>query len=138
MSVEFQDFSMKVKGAMDDAVLQFLEEAGAELEAQTKRNQTRVDSGETKGQWTHVVDEAKQTCTVGNPLENAIWEEFGTGEYALEGNGRKGGWWYQDKDTGEWHYTEGKTPLRALHTAFVNTKGKIIRRAEQVLKGRMD
>ena len=138
--VEFQDFSFKVKDAIDDAVLQFLEEAGSELESQTKRNQTRVDSGETKGQWTHVVDESKHVCTVGNPLENAIWEEFGTGEYALEGNGRKGGWWYQDKDTdtGEWHFTTGKTPLRPLHTAFVNTKAKIIRRAEQVLKGRMN
>jgi hypothetical protein len=136
--VEFQDFSVQVKDALDDAVLQFLEEAGSELEAQTKRNQTRVDSGETKGQWTHVVDESKQICTVGNPLENAIWEEFGTGEYALEGNGRKGGWWYQDKDTGKWHFTTGKTPLRPLHTAFERTKAKIIRRAEQVLKGRMN
>ena len=136
--VEFQDFSVQVKDALDDAVLQFLEEAGSELEAQTKRNQSRVDSGQTKGAWTHVVNESEQTCTVGNPLENAIWEEFGTGEYALEGNGRKGGWIYQDKDTGEWHYTEGKTPLRALYNAFTANRNKIIRMAEQVLKGRMN
>ena len=26
-------------------------------------------------------------------MENAIWEEFGTGEYALNGDGRKGKWY---------------------------------------------
>ena len=137
MAVEFHDFSIKCVDALEEAVLQYLEEAGSEIESQVKRNQTRVDTGQTKNQWTHVVDESKQECIVGNPLENAIWEELGTGEYALKGNGRKGGWYYQDKDTGEWHFTMGKTPLRPLHTAFVNSKAKLIRRAEQVLKGKM-
>jgi hypothetical protein len=136
--VEFQDFSIQVKDALDDAVVAYLYAAGEELKSQTQRHQTRIKSGETKELWKAVVDESKQICTIGNPLENAIWEEFGTGEYALEGNGRKGGWWYQDKDTGKWHFTTGKTPLRPLHTAFTKNKAKIIRMAEQVLKGRMN
>lgn len=136
MSVQFKDNSMAVKAALNDAVLQYLHEAAGELEAQTKRNQTRVDTGQTKGGWTHVVDESNLEATVGNPLENAIWEEFGTGEYALEGNGRKGGWKYKDAK-GEWHFTRGKTPLRAFHTAYTNLKPKLIKRAEQVLKGQM-
>lgn len=134
MSVEFQDFSIKVKAELESAVEQFLEEVGGELEAQVKRNQTRVDTGQTKGSWTHVVK--GKEVTIGNPLENAIWEEFGTGEYALKG-GRKGGWIYKDKKTGEFHRTKGKTPLRPLHNAFKSNKEKIKRRAEQVLKGRM-
>lgn len=136
MPVDFTDNSIKVKAALEDAVLVFLEEATGELEAQTARNQTRVATGDTKGKWTHVVDEGKLEGVVGNPLENAIWEEFGTGEYALEGNGRKGGWKYQD-EKGEWHYTTGKTPLRPLHKAYTKLKPKIIKRAEEVLKGRM-
>lgn len=136
VSVQFTDNSMEVKAALDDAVRQFLEEAGSEMESQAMRNQTRVDTGQTKGAWTHIVDEGAKEVTIGNPLENAIWEEFGTGEYSLKG-GRKGGWRYQDKKTGEWHFTRGKTPLRPLHTAFTTTKSKIIRRAEQILKGRM-
>jgi hypothetical protein len=28
---------------------------------------------------------------------NAVYEEFGTGEYAFNGNGRKGGWFYVDE-----------------------------------------
>lgn len=47
------------------------------------------------------MDESAQVATVGNPLQNAIWEEFGTGEYALEGDGRKTPWRYKDeKDIG--------------------------------------
>ena len=136
--VEFQDFSIQVKDALDDTVVAYLYAAGEELKSQTQRHQTRIESGDTKGLWKAVVDESQHTCTIGNPLENAIWEEFGTGEYALEGNGRKGGWWYQDKDTGKWHFTTGKTPLRPLHTAFVKNKAKIIRLAEQMLKGRIN
>ena len=137
--VEFQDFSIQVKDALDDAVIAYLHEAGGEVMSQTQQNQDkRNKTGQTSDAWTYVVDESKHVCTVGNPLENAIWEEFGTGEYALEGNGRKGGWWYHDEDTDECHFTTGKTPLRPFHTAFVKTKAKIIRRAEQVLKGRMN
>lgn len=137
MPVEFTDNSFRVNGALDDACIQFLEEASAELEAQVKRNQTRVDTGQTKGGWTHQVDASGKEAQVGNPLENAIWEEFGTGEYALEGNGRKGGWVYKDKKNGEWHKTKGKTPLRPLHNAFESSKGKIKNRAEQILKERL-
>ena len=44
-------------------------------------------------EWTYQVDESKLEATIGNPMENAIWEEFGTGEYALNGDGRKGKWY---------------------------------------------
>ena len=134
MSVEFQDFSIEVKAALEDAVEQFLEKAGSEMESQTMRNQTRVDTGQTKGGWTHVVEDKK--VTIGNPLENSLWEEFGTGEYSIKG-GRKGGWVYRDKRTGKFYKTRGKTALRPLHNAFTANKSKIIRWAEQILKGRM-
>ena len=134
--VQFHDYSMQVKAALEEAAIKYLHEAAGELEAMTKRNQSRVDTGQTKGGWTHVVDEGKLEATVGNPQENAIWEEFGTGEYALEGNGRKGGWKYKDAK-GDWHFTRGKKPLRAFHTAYTNLKPKLIKRAEQVLKGTM-
>lgn len=134
MAVQFEDYRIQVKAKMNDAVAQFLEEAAAEVESQTKRNQTRIDTGQTKGGWTHVVDESKREAVVGNPLENAIWEEFGTGEYSLEGNGRKDGWFYVDAK-GEGHFTHGKTPLRALHKAFESCKAMIKRRAEEIMKG---
>lgn len=135
-SVKFEDYSVAVKGVLEDAAIQYLHEAAGELEAQTKRNQKRVGTGQTKGQWTYVVDEDKLEATIGNPLENAIWEEFGTGEYALNGDGRKGGWVYKD-EKGEFHFTFGKTPLRPFFTAFNKLKPKLKSRAEQVLKGKL-
>lgn len=135
MAVEFKDFSAQVKAALDDAAIAYLYEAGGELEAQVKRN-SRVGSGQLKNSWTYKVDESKGVTTVGSPLENAIWEEFGTGEYALNGDGRKGGWVYKD-DKGKWHHTYGKTPHRAFKRAFNSLKPALITRAQEVLKERM-
>lgn len=135
MSVEFQDFSVQVKAAIDDAALAFLEEAASEVESAARRN-SRVDTGQLKGSWAHVVDVSSQIATIGSPLENAIWEEYGTGEYAAEGNGRKGGWFYVDAK-GEGHFTRGKKPNRTLQRAFEACRAKIIRRAEQIFRGRM-
>lgn len=131
--VKFEDNSMKVKAAIDEALLQFLEEAASELQSQAARG-TPVDTGQLKGSWAHTVDESNLEAKIGSPLENAIWTEFGTGEYALKGNGRKGGWFYKD-DKGQGHFTHGKKPVRMLHNTFEQTKGKIIKRAEQIMKG---
>lgn len=134
MAVRFTDNSAQVNAILNDAAIAYLYEAGGELEAQVKRN-SRVGKGDTKNAWTHVVDESKGVTTVGNPLENAIWEEFGTGDYALHGDGRKGGWYYKDEN-GKWHHTFGKTPHRAFQKAFNSLKNALIRRAEEVLKAR--
>lgn len=135
VQVEFEDNSIEIKNALRDACIAYLNEAGGELEAQVKRN-TRVDTGDTKGKWTYTVDEDNLKAVVGNPLENAIWEEFGTGEYALGGDGRKGGWVYQDAKN-DWHFTRGKRPNRALQSAFTTLKNPLKKRAEQVLKARL-
>ena len=161
--VEFQDFSIECKDALDDAVIQFLEEASGELESQAIRNSDF--SKDVKNNWKHVVNESKKEATIGNSLELAIWTEFGTGEYALEGKGRKGYWVYVKGNTSvkesnpgkartleeakqavailreqglEAYYTKGQKPRRMLHNAFETKKAAIIRRAEQVLKGRMN
>ena len=96
VNIEFRDFSIKVKAAMNEAAIAFLHEAGGEVVAQTVRD-SRVDTGKTAGSFQNVVDVGKYEATIGSSEENAIWEEFGTGEYALHGDGRKGGWSYQDK-----------------------------------------
>lgn len=136
MAVKFEDNSMEVMAALDDAAIAFLHEAAGELKSQAQRNQTRVDTGQTKGAWDYKVDEGAMAATIGNPLENAIWEEFGTGEYALNGDGRKGGWSYRDGE-GKWHATRGKKPLRGFWKAYTSSKNKIIKRAEQVIGGKM-
>ena len=133
MPVEFHDFTTKVLDAMDDTINAVLEECAGELESAAKQN-TRVDTSQTKNNWRHYVDDANHEAVIGNPLENAIWEELGTGEHALHGNGRKGGWTYVD-EKGEGHFTRGKKPSRAFHHAFTNLKNPIIKRIQEALKG---
>ena len=130
--IQFEDNRAKVEEAMAEKAIAFLYEAVAELQSQTARN-SRVDTGQTKGSWDTHVDEATLEAMVGSALENAIWEEFGTGEYALNGDGRKGGWAYTDRN-GETHFTHGKKPNRALWNAFETLKPKLMKRAEALLK----
>ena len=135
MSVEFHDFTINVKSTMNDVAYRVLEEVAGEVESQVKRN-TRVDTGQTKNSWTHHVksSENEHVATIGSPLENAIWEEFGTGEYALNGDGRKGGWFYVDAE-GVGHFTHGKHPSRAFWKAYTTLKNKIIKHIQEAFKG---
>lgn len=132
MSVEFEDNSLKVKAALNEKTIAWLHEAAGELESQVKRN-TRVDTGQLKNSWTNKVDESNGMATIGSPLQNAIWEEFGTGQYALHGDGRKTAWTYKDRK-GKWHRTSGKRPSRALNNAFTSSKDKLKSRLEKMLK----
>lgn len=136
-SVKFEDNSIEVKAKLDKAIIAFLNEAAGEVLAATKRN-SRVDSGETKNSYEYNLNEQKDgaEAKIGSNLENAIYEEFGTGEYALNGDGRIGGWSYEDIN-GEWHTTRGKQPNRPLFSAYVALRAKIIKRAEAVIGAHM-
>ena len=126
---------------MTDCTNVALEEIASEIESQAASN-TRVATGDTKSKWDHVTE--NQRAIIGNYLENAIWEELGTGEYALEGNGRKGGWYVaigygknqmtpetaekygfkivHGKNGIDFAEVHGKKPTRALYKAFMQTK----------------
>lgn len=123
----------KVCNAMDGAMENALEEAISELEAQTKKN-TKVKTGRTKASWQHKVDSKKGEAYVGSNYENAIWEEFGTGIYAQNGNGRKDVPWVYRDEEGNWHRTSGKKPRKALQRAFNSTKNSIKRFFEERFK----
>ncbi len=129
MSVEFVDFSVQVKQKLNSEAVAFLEEACGEIESQAKQN-SRVRTGKTKGSYEHAVDESAMVGHIGSNYENAIWEEFGTGEYALGGDGRKGGWFYTD-ESGQRHFTLGKTPNRPLFNAFTSLKDALVKEAER-------
>ena len=133
MAVKFHDYSVKVLDAMDDKINAVLEECAGELESAAKRN-SRVDTSQTKNSFQHKVVDSEHTAYIGSNHENAIWEEFGTGEYALKGNGRKGGWVYVDAK-GKGHFTRGKKPSRAFDKAYKSLKSPIIKRIQEALKG---
>lgn len=133
MSVVFKDFSDEVIEKINALGVNWLEEASGEVESQTKRN-TKVKTGKTKNSWEHKVSEYKLEAEVGSRYKNALWEEFGTGIYALNGDGRKDvPWFYKDAE-GKWHMTSGKKPRRAFHNAYISLKNKIIKSCQEEFK----
>jgi hypothetical protein len=100
--IYLEDNTIKVINNVENAIEAALLECAAELVSETVEN-TRAKSGQLKNSWSASVDKTKDgyEAIVGSPLENAIWEEFGTGEHAIKadgskGNGRKGYWVYVD------------------------------------------
>lgn len=116
--VQFEDFSGQVSEALKEASLAFLHEAAGELVSQTSRNLDKEKGRwhtEQKEQWKYIVDENALEATVGNPMERVLWTEFGTGDFADGGKGRKGWWVYvkngdSTADSGYSHaYNGGKS-----------------------------
>lgn len=94
--VDFRDFRLEVKAELDDTTIAWLHTWSHEIASQAKRNcQMDGDIGkQLRGSYDANVDESKGEGQIGTPLEAGYWEEFGTGEYAAKGNGRKGWWIY--------------------------------------------
>ena len=133
MAVLFKDFSDDIIRKINALGVNWLEEASGEVEAQTKRN-TKVKTGKTKNSWEHKVSEYKLEAEVGSRYENALWEEFGTGIYALNGDGRKEVPWFYKDAQGKGHLTSGKKPRRAFYKAYISLKNKIIKSCKEEFK----
>ena len=124
--IDGKDFSEE----LEEKIATFLSEASALLEKAVKDN-TPVKSGATRNAWQSIIEKENHRAVIGNTMKNALWEEFGTGEYALSGNGRKDGWVYNDENG--FHFTYGKPPKRCLFDAFTASRDDIIRLAEKLL-----
>jgi HK97 gp10 family phage protein len=74
-----------------------------------------VDSGNLRGSITHRVD--GDTVRIGTNVEYAPYIEFGTGQYAEGGKGRKTPWAYEHPKYG-WVWTAGMSPKPYLRPAL--------------------
>lgn len=164
--VEFKDFSIEVAEALDETTIAWLYEAANEVTAQAQRTCVMEDDvgKRLKGSYDNNVDESKGMATVGTPLEEGYWEEWGTGEYAAHGDGRKG-WWvfirgeaskgggksYRTKEEAEEAaaflrivkgldavVTNGRPPNYTLERAFEAKRGWAKDRLSDMLKERME
>jgi hypothetical protein len=160
-SVYFEDNTLKVINTTDTAIEATLLECSAELVSATARN-TRVGTGQLKNSWRAEVQKTSTgyESVIGSEEENAIWEEFGTGEHALNNDGRKGYWIFVKGSSGskksgksytlkeakrimailrkkglDAYYTKGKKPSRAFWNAYTSNKDKIINHFQSKFKG---
>ena len=156
MAVEFVDNSILVKAELDDTTKAWLIEWANEIASHAKRN-CAMDGEEgvqLRGSYRAEVAAGGGEAQVGTPLESGYWEEFGTGEYAVNGDGRKGWWVYKDGYKGNGgkmlteeeakaaaagdptlHATNGRPPNYTLEKAFTVNKPKAIADLETKLKG---
>lgn len=82
-----------------------------------------VDDGQLRNSITHRI-EGDQGIVYTN-VEYAPYVEYGTGLFAVAGNGRKTPWVYCD-DEGNFHTTAGQRPQPYLLPALNNNRDKII------------
>lgn len=165
MSVEFKDFSFQVKAELNQITKAWLRETADEIASKAKDN-TQLDGKagiELHKSYRADVDDGAGEAKVGTPLEAGYWEEYGTGEYAVHGDGRKDWWVYIEGGSGYGkketkHYasrqeaeeaaeflrrvkkwkavvTNGRKPAATLEKAFTKTKSKAKAKLEQRLKG---
>lgn len=97
-----------------------------------------VDLGNLRESIFYKVDENKLSVIIGTNVEYAIYIEFGTGEKAEDGNGKKGGWFYvtdykqakgfllgQTKNGKYLYFTYGSKPQPFLRPALIENKEAI-------------
>lgn len=163
MTVMFKNNSMECKKLIGQAGIKWLYEACGEVQAKTNRTSRRRTS-ETAESFEIKVDEVNMIGYVGSNKKNAIWEEFGTGDHAIDengnpsGKGRKGGWWIKvgygeneiapdvansynwvktkkDKSGNlTYVFTHGKKGTLAFTKSFTSLKAKLENRAKEILK----
>lgn len=101
------------------------------VERQAKQNCTGLfdnPTGVLKASITHEVEQTGNAFVgyVGTPLEYAPYQEFGTGLFAENGDGRKDvPWRYKNERTGEWVTTSGNKPKPYLRPALAASRGEI-------------
>ena len=120
--MKFTDNSFIVKTALELCCNKWLKDAAEIITERVKENQP-ADTGETRNAWKAEVDYENKQAVVGNSMKNAVWEEFGTGEFEAFGNGRKNGWVFRKDD--RFYFTNGKKPKRPFQRAYEQSREEI-------------
>ena len=125
-SWKFIDNSDAVKKQLLQVSETAMEAACLIVEASAKANAPVGTSGELRDKIDHRITNKGGIITgqIGSPTDYAMYVEYGTGEYAENGAGRKGGWSYQTPD-GEWHHTFGNKPQPFMRPAFRRNRKQI-------------
>lgn len=99
--VTFTDSSAQIKRGLQEAIDRAMKASLLVLEAEAKSN-AKVISGGLRSSITHQIkgSGASTLGIIGSPLEYAKYVEYGTGEKAEKGAGRKGYWVFVKGSTG--------------------------------------
>lgn len=125
---KFEDYSKEIKRRMSFVSEKALETALLHVEGQAKLL-APVDEGELRDHISHRIilkgNDGDRVGQVGSPSKHSFYVEYGTGELAVNGNGRKGGWVYKAAN-GKFYFTKGQKAQPFLKPAFRRNRSKII------------
>lgn len=134
------DFTLEWNGdatfdKIHDAVVRGAKKAGLFAEGQVKQL-TPVDTGAARDSVSHRVASSvmaeQVVIEIGSPLDYMLYLEFGTGEFAENGSGRKGGWLFRDPE-GKLVFTKGVKPHRMVRNGLKMSQGRMIAAIQQEL-----
>lgn len=128
-----KDNSDEVKAGIREVQLKWLYAVG-EILTSAIRPLIPVDLGNLKTSLNYQIDEETLELVIGVSPEYAIYIEFGTGDYAENGKGRKGGWAYTDPKTGERVFTHGNHPQPYMRPGYESSKDNLIPVLEKYLQ----
>ncbi len=133
-TVELKDYTDKILSSFERKTNVFLLEVKDSIASQASLN-SPVDTGGLSRSFLtdSFVDKKEKIAYIGSSLKYSIYQELGTGEYALEGNGRKGGWTYKSNKDGKFYHTRGIKPQRILYQALLTKKPLITSQAKKIL-----
>lgn len=100
------------------------------------REKAPKDTGRLKGSIENEVKQDGTTITgiVFTPVEYAPMQEFGTGLFAVNGDGRKTGWAYENPKTGETVWTRGNRPHPFMGPALRENRELILATLKEGLR----
>ena len=119
-TITLKELQVKLEQGIPQSVIdKALNRAGLIVENDAKERCPVGKTGQLRNSIEHRVQGAnyKTECVVGTNLEYAPYVEFGTGIYAVNGDGRQTPWVYRTAD-GEFYFTVGQKPQPYLLPAL--------------------
>lgn len=156
----FNDYTQQVLADINEKAVQFITEGCAEIQSETQRTTPPTET-QLKGSWDTSIDKTALIGKIGSPLESSLWNEFGTGSYAENGDGRKGWWVYVEGNSKSTRVSKtyaseaeanqtvamlrargfqafasnGKPKQKTFRNAYSKKKNALITRAKAIFKG---
>ena len=122
--------------SIDAPTLQKFEQKGARVLVEGMKSRAAIDTGDMRdGIQSHIVEASAEKIEdeVGPEVKYAIYQEYGTGIFAENGQGRKTPWVYRRKD-GKFITTSGNRPHPFVRPTAINDKDKVTHAIESEFK----
>ncbi|WP_176525745.1 HK97-gp10 family putative phage morphogenesis protein [Bacillus sp. AFS001701] len=146
---EFKKSVGELKAEMEADIKAEVKNATLAMETRIKRD-APVNEGDLRKSIDHEFTNGGLVGTVYTTKEHALYNEFGTGIYAVEGNGRKTPWAFPKRAAGakeynfpiimingeEFYLTHGQKPQPFFFKNFDYIRPRFERELEKIIRGR--